>query len=120
MTNRQFTKVHIQHFRDWLSQEEKSEATIEKYIRDVRAFSAYIQDQAVHKELVVQYKKYLLEKEYAVRSINSMLASIHNFFIIWDGKNVRSKVSAPSGKSTVRKKNSLQKRVSPIIISIQE
>lgn len=32
----------IQHFKEWLYAEEKSDLTVEKYIRDVRAFSNYV------------------------------------------------------------------------------
>jgi len=68
----------IQEFANYLSREEKSDATKEKYLRDVQAFCAYIGGQELTKELVVSWKKRLIEDGYAVRSVNSMLASINS------------------------------------------
>ncbi len=66
-------------------------ATIQKYIRDVKAFMAYAQNSAISKETVIAYKKYLQEN-YAVRSVNSMLASINSFFSLfgWNDLKVKS------------------------------
>lgn len=61
-----------------LHREEKSNATQEKYIRDVRAFCAHAEGNEITKELVVSWKKRLVERGYAVRSINSMLASVNS------------------------------------------
>ncbi len=69
----------INRFEKYLVREEKSAATIEKYMRDVRAFSAYADNRILTKELVSNYKNYLLDSGYAPRSVNSMLASIHSF-----------------------------------------
>ena len=64
--------------------------TIEKYIRDVKAFSVYTQNTAVTKEIVIAYKKHLQEN-YAVRSINSMLASINSLFAFLGRHDLRVK-----------------------------
>lgn len=69
----------IQEFANYLSREEKSDATQEKYLRDVQAFCVYAGGQKITKELVVAWKKQLIESSYAVRSVNSMLASINSF-----------------------------------------
>lgn len=68
----------IGEFRDYLQQEEKSNATMEKYLRDVRMFCAYAGDRELTKELAVGWKRQLVEGGYAVRSINSMLASLNS------------------------------------------
>lgn len=69
---------HIAAFRDDLLREEKSPVTIEKYMRDTRYFMAFAQGRAVTKELTVAYKAALQERGYAIRSINSMLASLNS------------------------------------------
>ena len=69
----------IQEFANHLSQEEKSDATQEKYLRDVQVFCVYAGGQEITKEQVVAWKKHLIESGYAVRSINSMLASVNSF-----------------------------------------
>lgn len=68
---------YIQQFALYLEQEEKSKATQEKYLRDVRTFFAYVGEVALTKELVLVWKKQLIDHGYAVRSINSMLASVN-------------------------------------------
>lgn len=79
MEERKITGIDIQSFHQYLIREEKSTATVEKYLRDVRAFAIYAGETAVTKELVVAYKQYLQERAYAVRSVNSMLASVNSF-----------------------------------------
>lgn len=49
-------------------------------MRDVRVFFAFAGKRVITKELVICFKQYLLEKNYAVRSINSMLAALNCFF----------------------------------------
>ena len=66
-----------------LIEEEKSQATIEKYMRDVRKFFQYVEEmgkkEGITKEIVLSYKRSLIE-EYAPSSVNSMLASLNHFF----------------------------------------
>ena len=66
-------------------------ATIEKYIRDVKAFAVYAKDGEITKETVIAYKKYL-QTVFAVRSVNSMLASINSLFAFlgWHDLRVKS------------------------------
>ena len=92
MSEQKITENCISAFREYLVLEEKSRATVEKYLRDVRAFSAFAGGQTVTKELVMAYKQSLLEKGYAVRSINSMLASLNSFldFQGWRDCKVKS------------------------------
>ena len=91
MKGRIITAKTIAEFKEHLILEERSEITIEKYIRDVKAFSAYTQNTAVTKETVISYKKHLQET-YAVRSVNSMLASINSLFAFlgWHDLRVKS------------------------------
>ena len=72
------TRTLIQDFANHLRHEEKSAATLEKYLRDVQVFCVYTSGQAISKELLVAWKKHLVETGYAVRSINSMLASVNS------------------------------------------
>lgn len=64
-------------FREHLFAEEKSEATTEKYLRDVGAFLRFVDGRPLDKQLVMDYKQQLLEQEYRPASINSMLASVN-------------------------------------------
>lgn len=91
MKGRIITAKTIAKFKEHLILEERSEITIEKYIRDVKAFTAYTQNTVVTKETVISYKKHLQET-YAVRSVNSMLASINSLFMFlgWYDLKVKS------------------------------
>ena len=91
MKRKIITAKTIAEFKEHLILEERSAATIEKYIRDVKAFSAYTQSAAVTKETVIAYKKHL-QGNYAVRSVNSMLASINGLFAFlgWHDLRVKS------------------------------
>ena len=92
MKGRILTSEAIYHFKKYLREEEKSENTIEKYLRDVRAFAAYLKSAEITKEAVIAYKNKLLSENYAVRSINSMLASLNNLFVFlgWADCRVKS------------------------------
>lgn len=69
----------IHKFIIQLKEDEKAEATIEKYVRDVRAFYGYVgENKNVNKATMIAYKDYLSTK-YAVASVNSMLAAINVF-----------------------------------------
>lgn len=79
MTDRVLNQTRIHQFSQYLQQEEKSPATQEKYLRDVRAFFVFACGKPVTKDLVVAYKKDCVKRGYAVRSVNSMLASVNSF-----------------------------------------
>lgn len=92
MKGRILTERKIAVFIKHLENEEKSKNTIEKYIRDVRAFAAYMNGAEITKEAVISYKSRLLAGNYATRSINSMLASLNSFFAFlgWEDLKVKS------------------------------
>ncbi len=92
MEERKLTEGHIRTFHQYLIREEKSTATVEKYLRDVRAFAVFMGAETVAKEQVMAYKQTLRERGYAVRSINSMLASLNSLldFLGWSDCKVKS------------------------------
>ena len=92
MQERNITQSQIQLFHQHLIREEKSTATVEKYLRDVRAFAVYVGNEIVTKEVVMAWKNDSQAKEYAVRSINSMLASLNSLldFLGWADCKVKS------------------------------
>ena len=80
MKERILTTQLIKKFTEYLKSEEKSNNTISKYIRDIRAFAEYVCEKPITKERVIGYKNKLLTENYAARSINSMLASVNSLF----------------------------------------
>ncbi|MFI3116198.1 MAG: tyrosine-type recombinase/integrase [Clostridia bacterium] len=61
-----------------LIENEKSPATIEKYIRDVKNLLNFLQKEGVSKIKLLEYKENLI-KTYAPASVNSMLASVNSY-----------------------------------------
>lgn len=86
------TSEAIDRYKKYLREEEKSENTIEKYLRDVRAFAVYLNGVEVTKGTVIAYKGKLLSENYTVRSVNSMLASLNSLFVFlgWEDCKVKS------------------------------
>ena len=68
----------MQEFEFYLRNEERSVATIEKYMRDVRIFASFVCDAEIDKQKVLDYKGKLGET-YAVSSANSMIAAMNCF-----------------------------------------
>lgn len=82
----------VAEFSAHLKNEEKSKNTTEKYLRDVRIFAAHFRGTEITKEMVIAYKSKLLAEHYAVRSVNSMLASLNSLFTFlgWSDCKVKS------------------------------
>jgi len=76
---RTITKEIVEKFRNYLLAEEKALATLEKYVRDVRAFFTWLDGRAVDKNEILSYKTELCEK-YSVASVNSVISALNTFF----------------------------------------
>lgn len=83
MNERFISQAMLEEFRSYLIEGEKSPATVEKYLRDVRHFLCYMNGQPVSKQAVLEYKAHL-GADYAVASANSMLAAV-NALLRWAG-----------------------------------
>lgn len=68
----------LQAFEKHLRENEKSPATIEKYLCDACAFLCWLDGREPTKELTVCYKEGLTER-YEAASVNSMLAGINSY-----------------------------------------
>ena len=91
MKGRFLTEKMIEDFSCYLKSEEKSENTVGKYLRDVRTFAEYLGGAEITKETVIAYKSRLLAENYAVRSINSILASLNSLFSFLNWMDCRVK-----------------------------
>lgn len=72
------TSEKIERFRTYLTEAERSENTISKYVRDVGKLQKYAQQQDLSKTLMIEYKSYLTQS-FKPASVNSMLAAANNF-----------------------------------------
>ncbi len=84
MDKRMITTSMLTEYRQKLIEDEKSAATIEKYMHDVERFAAYCTEQGItniDKMTSINYKEYLVASgKFSARSINAMLAAINSFF----------------------------------------
>ena len=70
----------ICEYADWLIQEEHSVATVEKYLRNLRRFAAWLNDRPLCKSVVLAWRNHLQDSGYAPCSINGMIAALHSYF----------------------------------------
>ncbi|MCR5150030.1 MAG: site-specific integrase [Clostridiales bacterium] len=79
METRVLTKETFEKFYQHLLNEERSKNTVEKYMRDIKAFMKFADGAEITKETVIKFKHKLIDDGYAIRSINSMLAAVNSF-----------------------------------------
>ena len=68
-----------ENFKTYLYDGEHSANTVEKYLRDIRAFAKRTGAKNLQKSDLLEYKKALCEK-YSPQSVNSMISSLNAFF----------------------------------------
>lgn len=87
---RTITTEIIQSFNDYLINEEKAAATVNKYLHDVGEFQLWLGEQELNKADVLAYKSYLCEK-HAPASVNAALSSLNSFFNFMEWYDLRVK-----------------------------
>lgn len=80
----------IEAFGSYLRSEEKSGATVEKYVRDVSVFLHWAGKRELTRELVLEYKE-RLKGELAVSSVNSAISSLNRYFEFTERAELRLK-----------------------------
>ena len=91
MTGRVITKTTIEQFEAYLHKEERSNGTVDNYIRNVRELAAWLAGQAVTKEQLVAWKDALQAKRLQPTTVNAKLAAIGCFLRVmgWQDCQVR-------------------------------
>ena len=81
----------IGSFGQFLRENERSTATVEKYLREVRLFAAFLDCSEVTKASVAQWKANLLSENYNPATINGKLSAIDRFltFMGWEACRVK-------------------------------
>lgn len=90
---RKITGGLLEKYKEYLYEQEKSRATIQKYMCDLDKLVEFIGDRELTKVLMIEYKEYLREKkDYKTSSINSFLVAANRFFeyMEWYELKVRS------------------------------
>ncbi len=77
-TPRIFTIELIQKYGSYLLEREKSEATIQQYVRAIKAVFEYMNGTEITKITLIEWKNYIKE-QYKVSSVNTMFAALNSF-----------------------------------------
>ena len=103
------TREIVSDFEKHLMTEEKALATLEKYIRDVRAFCNWLRGKNVDKQEILNYKEELCEK-YSVASVNSIISALNTFFAFCDWNEFRIKAIKTQRQIFTNKEKELTKQ----------
>ena len=77
---RKLKAAYIAAFRQHLVEEEREPATIEKYLRDVSGFAAWIGEKPVTKETVTRWKEQLALSGCKPVTVNGKISAVNKFF----------------------------------------
>ena len=91
MDSRTMTAESLSAFEQYLKTEERSDATIEKYLRDAWQFAAWLRGRTVTKEAAASWKEHLVEQSYDAGTVNGKLAALNAFFRFADWEDCRVK-----------------------------
>ena len=92
MEDRMITREALGKFTLMLRERERSPGTIEKYLRDIRAFAAWLGGAEVTRERAAAWRDSLLERGYDPVTVNSMVAAVNQFFTFlgWEDCKVKA------------------------------
>lgn len=80
MENKIMISEQLASFRAYLQDEERSEATVEKYLCEVTQFAAWLNDTEVTKSAAAEWKEHLLTSGYEPSTVNGKLTALDRFF----------------------------------------
>lgn len=70
----------LTRYRAQLLREERAQSTVENYLRDARAFAAWLGGRAATKELASAWKEQLLSQGRAPATVNAKLSAVNSLF----------------------------------------
>ena len=91
MDERILTSERLDAYRRFLSGEERAPATVEKYLRDMAAFAAWLDGRSVSKELAAAWKEELTAQGLSPVTVNAKLSALNGLlrFLGWEDCRVR-------------------------------
>ena len=91
MNERKLSASILAAYDRWLQQEERADATREKYLRSIRVFAAWLGGAAVTKDAVTEWKAHLVQQRQAPSTINTALAALNGLFRFLGWEDCRAK-----------------------------
>ena len=92
MEERMLTAGLIDAFAQYLREEEREAGTVEKYLRDIRAFAAWAGSREISKTLSIRWKERLKSSAYQPETINAKLSALNQFFTFLGWNDCRVKL----------------------------
>ena len=91
MAVHKISEKDIRRFAQYLAESDYAQGSMEKYLRDVRAFAAWAGERPITREMPSHWKECLLAKAYRPETVNSMLSALNRLFAFLGWKNFRVK-----------------------------
>lgn len=110
-------EIKTKEFKEYLIEKEKSDKTIEAYLRDIHQFFNYCKENNInelHNDTLKEYKEYLLYKRFLTpTSVNRKLISIHQYFAFCEiaVSTTRVKVQSQNFLENVISKNEIDRMI---------
>lgn len=84
-TTHTLTADHIRCYADFLREQERAAATVQKYLHDLTALLSWLEERPLTKAKLIEWKEEL-NAAYAPATVNSMLVAVNGFlrFTGWD------------------------------------
>lgn len=108
---KRITDTMLETYKQYLYEQEKSEATIKKYMCDLKKLVQFVGNKELTKLLAIQYKDYLKENyNYKTSSINSYLVAANRFFEFMGWYEFRVKTFKLQKETFMPQSNELSKQ----------
>ena len=108
---KRITDTMLEEYKKYLYEQEKSEATIQKYMCDLKKLVQFVGNKELTKLLAIQYKDYLKENyDYKTSSINSYLVAANRFFEFMGWYEFRVKTFKLQKETFMPQSNELSKQ----------
>lgn len=92
MNDRAVTEKEILEFESYLRNEERGNATVEKYLREVRFFGNWLSGRMIARESVIEWKEHLQKEGYVPATVNAKLSALNSFFSFMGWEDCRVKL----------------------------
>lgn len=91
MKEHRLSEKQLKSYAVYLRTEERAAATVEKYLRDIRAFACWLEEGTVTKEAASRWKGFLLDQGLAPATVNAKLSAVNGLFrfLGWEECRVR-------------------------------
>ncbi len=78
MEGKRITQKSLKEYEIFLIQEEKSRATVEKYMRELQILSAFLGGAKVSKQKILEYRERLIQS-YQPKTVNAKLSAVNSY-----------------------------------------